>query len=68
MTDPQATAQPTKTYKDGLREAAEIARAKHAEHEARVASAPKANMFDLGAEWAARYIAEAIEAKAREKP
>ena len=27
MTDPQATAQPTKTYEDGLREAAEIARA-----------------------------------------
>ena len=54
----------------GLREAAEIARAKHALHESRVCRATKPHMFDPGAEWAARYIAEAIEAaaKAGEKP
>ena len=61
MTDPQATAQPTKTYEDGLREAVEIAR------EAVRGLDPDESSFDEGAEWARDTIAAAIEAKAGDK-
>lgn len=61
MTDSERAAIRAQAFK----EAAEIARGKHAEHADRVCRAPKAHMFDIGAEWAARYIAEAIEAAAK---